>query len=299
MTDEPPRRARRGGIRRKPTEPTVDPVDPKWPNGRPGPKKGQKPFDPLSQTWVAQGKSWMARKARADRAKRVSDAEWLANHFQLSPSGSLPEDERSTHKSAKEREERYASLMAFPRIPEHELQELERLIGAYGVPLSDLSSDTAAFVVRRVMMDFHRLSTLRRAVRKPLFTPDELVGLMREMRLKPAQLAEVLAPGAGISANAAMNSINRWMHGVSQPTSVLGVKVNRLIEQRVRRRPAGGAPMARREEDLSQKKETASRRARKERQDRQGQMQIPLSYAAQKAREEADADETTESAETD
>lgn len=262
---------------------------------KPGPRPGQKPFDPLSQTWVEQGQTWLARKSKTDRERRRAEAEWLSNHFQLNGRGSLPEDEKSTHKSVKEREERYKALTAYPRIPEGELERLEGIITRYGLPLSALSSDTAAFVVRRVMMDFHRLSTLRRAIRKPMFTPDELIELMRVLRLKPTQLAEMVAPGAGVGRDAAINSIQRWMHGVSQPTSVLGVKVNRMIEQNVRRRPSGGVPRPRSEEELSQKKDTARRRASRARARAEGQMEIPLSYAAQKAREEAEqADATKE-----
>jgi hypothetical protein len=241
---------------------------------------------------VEQGQSWLARKTREAKARNRAEAEFLARHFQLTAQGALPESDRSTRQSVADREAKRQDLMDFPRIPDGELERLEGIIKRYGMPMTALSSDVAAFVVRRVMSDFFRLSILRRSIRKPMFTPDELVELMREMRLKPAQLAEVLAPGSGISVNAAMNSIQRWMHGVSAPTSVLGVKVNRMIEQRVRRRPAGGAPMQRREEDLSQKPETVRRRVQKARLRAKGQMEIPLSYAAQKAREEADATET-------
>ena len=271
----PASRARKGGIRHKP-----------------GPRPGQKPFDPLSQTWVEQGQSWLARKPKTDRERKKAEAEWLARHLQLSEKGSLPEDERSHSNGLEERAKRYAALTAYPRIPEGELARLEGIIKKYGLPLSALSSDTAAFVVRRVMMDFHRLSTLRRAIRKPMFTPVELIELMRVMRLKPTQLAEMVAPGVGVTRDNAVGSIHRWMHGASQPTSVLGVRLNRMIEQNVRRKGSGGNPEATRGVVKSDKKETAKRRARKARAAERVQMEIPLSYAAQqarKAREEADA----------
>ena len=277
----PTRRARKGGLRKSK----------RWPNGPPGTRPGQKPFDPLAKTWVEQGKSALARKARTDRERNRSEAEWLAQHLQLTATGSLPEEEKSTHKSEAERKRRYASLLAFPPMPPAEVAYLAHLIKNYGLPLSALPSDTAAFVVRRVMMDFHRLSVLRRTLSPPMFTPDELLELMRVLKVNPTQLAELTFRGATTRWNA-VGSIHRWMHGASKPTSVLAIKINRLIEQNVRRKASGGHPEMQRGKEISDKPQTVERRERKTRARRRSDsgIAIPLSYAAQRAREEADAD---------
>jgi hypothetical protein len=271
-TDGTPPRRRRGGRRKS------------------GPRPGQKPFDPLSQTWVEQGKSWLAKKARTERERNLAEAEFLARHFQLDERGALPEEEKSQNKGVGERQERVRRLTAYPPIPPGELQRLEGIIKSYGLPLSALSSDTAAFVVRRVMVDFHRLAVLRRTLAKPMFTADELIELMRVLKVKPAQLAEMVAPGTGTTRNNAMGSIHRWMHGASRPTSVLAIRLNRMIEQNVRRAPSGGAPLKREEAQLSQKPETVRRRAQKQRKRQEDRIEAPLAYAVRK--EEADATET-------
>ena len=269
--EPPPRRPRKGGIRHKP-----------------GPRPGQKPFDPLSQTWTEQGKSWLAQKARTDRERRVAEAEWLAKHFQLDDKGRLPENEAAQDKGVKARETIRKKLTDFPRINDGELARLEGIIQRYGLPLAAMSSETASFVVRRVMMDFHRLSVLRRALKEPLFTPDELIELMRVLQVKPTQLAEMVAPQ---NPNNARGSIFRWMHGAAHPTSVLGLKINRLIEQHVRHPKRGGFPGPRKESELVQDGDTARRRrsyrAKKQR-EAEG-MFIPLAPSARKHKEEADA----------
>lgn len=263
---------------------------------KPGPRPGQKPFDPLARTWTEQGKSWLARKARTDRAARIAEAEFLAKHLQLDAKGRLPEDERSGDKSLTERRERYAKLTDYPRIPEGERERLEGIIDAYGLPLSALSSDTAAFIVRRVMMDFHKLSSLRRAVQAPMFTPEELIELMRVLKVTPTQLADMLVGGQGPAAvNNSRGSIFRWMHGASRPTSTLGLKVNALIERYVRRPLRGGYPAPRKESELAQDPETAKRRNRHRAQEAKRAIPIPLAPSARNAKteqEEADASET-------
>lgn len=221
------------------------------------PQRGQKPFDPLSQTWTPQGQSALARRWKREYESKVAEAEWLQRHFKLEDGGRLSRGEATHGLSKKRREEREDALTAFPRMPEHDLQELQRLIGAYGLPLARMDSDTAAFILRRVLLDYFKLTILRRSIRKPMFTPDELIELMRVMRLKPAQLAQVIQPD---NYNAAMGNISRWMHGASQPTGVTAMKVNRLIEQQVRRKKSGGFPALRPEGELSDKPDTARRR---------------------------------------
>ena len=246
---------------------------------------------------MEQGKSWLAKKARTDRERNRAEAEFLARHLQLDERGTLPEEEKSQNKGVAERQDRIRRLTNYPPIPPGELSRLEGIIKTYGLPLSALSSDTAAFVVRRVMVDFHRLSVLRRSLAKGLFTPDELVELMRVLKVKPAQLAEMVSPGSGVTRNNAMNSIHRWMHGASRPTSVLGIRLNRMIEQNVRRVPSGGAPLKREEAQLSQKPQTVRRRAQKQRKRQEGWIEAPLAYAVRK--EAADATDTTETPDGD
>lgn len=263
---------------------------------KPGPRPGQKPFDPLARTWTEQGKSWLARKARTDRAARVAEAEFLATHLQLDDRGRLPEEEAAGNKSLTERRERYAKLTDYPRIPDGERERLEGIIATYGLPLSALSSDTAAFILRRVMMDFHKLSSLRRAIQPPMFTPEELVELMRVLKVTPTQLADMLVGSQGPAAtNNFRGSIFRWMHGASKPTSTLGLKVNALIDRYVRRPLRGGYPAPRKEETLSKEKDTVRRRNSRRAQEEKRAIPIPLAPSArnaQNAQKDADADAT-------
>lgn len=274
-TEPPPRRRRRGGR-------------------KPGPRPGQKPFNPLARTWVEQGKSWLARKAKTDRERRIAEAAFLANHLKLDERGRLPENERSGDKSLQARQERYAKLLNYPPIPEGERQRLEGLIARYGLPLTALSSETAAFIVRRVMMDFHKLSSLRRANSEPMFTPEELIELMRVLKVTPTQLADMLVGNQGPQAtNNFRGSIFRWMHGASKPTSTLALKVNALIERYVRRpQRSGGYPAPRKEDQLSTEKDTVRRRNSRWAQEEKRAIPIPLAPSARKDR--ADATETNQ-----
>lgn len=201
--------------------------------------KGTPSFNPLKQTQVPLGQSKLARDARTSRARAQAEAEWLANHFQLDAQGRLDSSESGEKLTKTQRDAKYKRLTDFPRIPEAELARLEAIIKRYGLPLSALSSDTAAFVVRRVMLDYWRLSILRRKIRPPMFTPEELIALLQEMNLQAAGLADLLTPDRREGTN---NMLWRWIHGVNAPTGVIGLRVNRLIEQHVRRKRRTDAP---------------------------------------------------------
>jgi hypothetical protein len=227
----------------------------------------------------------------------VAEAEFLAAHFQLDAEGKLPEDEQAGNKGVKARNAQKAQLYDFPRIPDGELQRLEGIIEKYGLPLSVMSSRIAAFVLRRVMADYFRLSTLRRTIKPPMFTAEELVELMRVLQLKPAQLADVVSPPKDGGRNNALGSIHRWMHGASTPTSLLAIKINRLIEQNVRRVGTGGFPGKFEGVPRSNRPETVLRRERKYRERRvaREEMVIPVSQSAKDAMERKADAETPES----
>lgn len=255
--------------------------------------KGQPEFDPLSQTWVPLGQSKLARDARAKKAQQRAEAEFLARHYQLDQRGRLPESEASFKLSVKARQNRSRLMRDYPPIPEGELERLEGIIKAYGMPMLRLSSDTAAFVMRRVMLDFHSLATLRRVVRPPMFTPEELIALMQALDVRPFQLARLVDPKRYDAANA---MIHRWLHGVNYPTGVTAVRVNRMIEQHVRRKVApvsvGSATDRRRipgrvtdEAQLSQNPKTVRRRRNKGGRGIERATNVPLSRASIEARE--------------
>lgn len=247
------------------------------------------------------GQSFLAKQAKTKKSRAVAEAEFLAAHFQLDPDGKLPEDEQAGNKGVKARNAQKARLYDFPRIPDVELQRLEGIIEKYGLPLSAMSSRVAAYVLRRVMADYFKLSTLRRAIKPPMFTPEELVELMRVLKVKPAQLAEMVAPPRDPDArNNSLGSIHRWMHGASTPTSLLAIKINRLIEQNVRNTRTGGFPGKFDGVARSNRPETVLRRERKYRERRRGkeEMVIPVSQSAKEALERK-ADATTEPATPD
>lgn len=272
-----PRGTRRGG---------------RWPNGKPGLRKDQEAFDPLSQTWIRQGQSWLARKTKTEKALRLAESQFLANHFQLDAQGRLPEEEQAGNKGVKARSADRRRLTDFPVMPPGELQRLEGIIEKYGLPLTALSSRVASFVMRRVMFDYFKMSNLRRTTKPPMFTPEELTELMRVLKVKPTQLADMVAPPKEGGRNNALGSIHRWMHGASTPTSVLAIKINRMIEQNVRRVRTGGFPGKFEGVELSAKPETVKRRTRVRNQRRRGEeeMVIPVSQSAKEALErEADA----------
>ena len=252
------------------------------------PLKGNKMFNPLSQTNVPLGRSKLARDTKQKREEAVAEAAFLAKHFQLEGGGRLGETENSTKLSYSARQAMRKKLTDFPRMPQYEVDRLEAMIRRWGLPLSALSSDIAAFIVRRVMFDYHRLAVLRRRTRKPLFTPEELIELMRVMNVKAFQLAHIVEPSR---PNAANGLIHRWMHGVNHPTGTTAIKVNRLIDQQVRRKKAGGFPARREDETLSDKPQTVERRTRLRRAEQR--LNLPLASAARKQREEhTDADAT-------
>lgn len=248
-------------------------------------------FNPLSQTTVPLGQSKLAKTAKQKREEALAEAAFLTKHFQLDDQGRLGENENHQRLSHSARAAMRRKLTDFPRIPQYEADRLEEMIRKWGLPLSALSSDTAAFVVRRVMFDYHRLAILRRRTRKPMFTPDELIELMRVMNVKVFQLAHIIEPSR---PNAANGMLHRWVHGVNLPTGTTAIKVNRLIEQQVRRKKAGGFPAPRKEDDLSAKPETVSRRDRWRR--ARAPLDLPLASAASAARRQRegknDADAT-------
>lgn len=252
-------------------------------------------IDPKTGDYREAGNTVLAKRAKLERDKATAEAEWLAHHLQLDSRGRVPERwawdgsmDRS-NRGPQARKKNYDALTNYPRIPDGELERLEGIIQKYGLPLAALSSDVAAFVVRRVMVDFYRLASLRRQTRKGLFTQDEFIALLKHLEMNPKQFAEYLGTA---NPNAARNSIYRWFHGISAPTGILAIKVNRLIEQQIRRKGVrtGGNAERFRGTHTSDNPITAERRARKERERRrEAEMHIPLARSAQER--EADATE--------
>ena len=227
-------------------------------------------FDPLTRSMYPLGEIKIARDARTKRMLAEADAAWMAKHFQLTEDGKLDPKE-SAQLTAKERAAKYKRLTDFPRIPPGELDRLERIIAQYGLPLAALSSDIAAFVLRRVLIEYHRLTTLHRRTNKGLFTPEELLELLTVMQLKPWELADALRGGqVGTRDRHAINNlIQRWLHGVNKPNGITAIRVNSLIEQHVRKTKAraGGFPaVSRPGVARSENPDTVQRRTRRERQ---------------------------------
>lgn len=258
---------------------------------KPGQKPGRRLFTPGDRDWQPLGmESTVARKAITKREAQRAEAEFLSRHFKL-VNGSLPPEEDSTKLGPDKRQARFEALNAFPRMPEADLQELQRIIGAYGLPLVRLDSDTAAFVMRRVMLDYFRLNILKRAAQPGLFTPEELLELMHVANLTPTRLAEITHP---LLPHNGLTNIQRWLNKASVPTGLHAIRVNRLIDQHVRRR--GKSRDQRREQRRgyqrgSIKPETVARSARQARADaKRGRIEAPLASAARKALEsEGDA----------
>lgn len=206
---------------------------------KPGQKKGRKLFTPGDREWQPLGMdSTVAKRAITKREAARAEAEWLANHFQLV--GTTLGIESSSVMSAHKREAYRARLTAFPRMPDHELQELQRIIGAYGLPIASLDSDTAAFVLRRVMLEYFKLNTLKRANTPGLFTKEELLELMHRQGWTTSDLAAITKAD---DHRGGLTNISRWLNGASVPQGIHAMRVNRLIEQHVRkadkRRPGG------------------------------------------------------------
>ena len=243
------------------------------------------PFDPLSRTFRPLGATYTARNITLHRQRMRAEAEFLAAHYQMDKTGKLPGDEGAQNLSMTKRRERIERLTTFPPIPPGELERLEGIIAAYGLPLTQLSSDTAAFVMRRVMLDFHRLAVLRREQRPGLFTREELIELMRVLKVRPAHLAQMVA-GSSVSLDAAQGNIDRWLHDAARPTGTMAIRVNRLIEQNVRHPKRGGTP--RPEKDLSTEKDTVRRRTQVRAAKERRAAVIPLAPSARR-----DADATT------
>ena len=249
---------------------------------KPGQKKGRPVFKPGDREWTPLGMgSTVARKAVNKREAQRAEAEWLAHHFQLTGT-SLGVDENSMSLSTKKRQDRQDALTAFPRIPDHDLQELQRIIGAYGLPIAALDSDTAAFVLRRVMLDYFKLNILRRSIKPGYFTPEELTELLHVMGITPAELGHITKAE---NPHGGLTNILRWLNGASMPHGLHAMRVNRLIEQHVRRAPSGGNP-GQQTRRPSTKPETIQREARRKR--AKNRLDVPLASAA-KAQRENDA----------
>lgn len=246
---------------------------------KPGPKKGRPLLTPEHPDYKPLGdESTVARRAKVKRERQKAEAEWLANHFQLEGTR-YGAHENSTNLTIRQRMDRQEALVAFPRIPDHELQELQRLIGAYGLPIARMDSDTAAFVLRRVLLDYFKLNILRRATKPPMFTPEELLALLRAMKLQPVELAHMTSPN---NHNAGLGNIMRWLNGGTHPTGIHAMKVNRMIEQHVRRKPSGGNP-SRQAKNRSENPETIKRAIRRAR--TRTTVDAPLASAAKQAME--------------
>jgi hypothetical protein len=254
---------------------------------KPGQKKGRKLFTPGDREWQPLGMdSTIAKKAITKRESARVEAEWLARHFQLE--GTSLGTESSTAMSSAKREAYRARLTAFPRMPEHELQELERIIGAYGLPVARLSSDTAAFVLRRIMMEYFKLNVLKRAITPGLFTKDELLELLHRRGWTTSDLAAITRaddPRAGLS------NIARWLNGASNPVGIHAMRVNRLIEQHVRKadQRRSGGNLGQRLKSPSENPETVKRNARARKSRTLSRDQVPTASAAVEAEEGNDA----------
>jgi succinate dehydrogenase flavin-adding protein (antitoxin of CptAB toxin-antitoxin module) len=263
-------------------------------------QKPGEPFDPLAQMTTTPGASAQARWNRGRRAERLERARRMAIHLGLTATGGLPEDETGHNLSPKQRDERDDRLRTgFEEITPEALKALESLIDRYGLPLEELDTRIAAFVLRRVLLEYRNMAYLQRDQRQGMFTPQELVELMRVLHVNQHQLADLLAGQASPQKRyQTYVMIQRWVHGINKPTGVTALKANRMIELHVRRKTRGGMkPEGSREpdEELSDKPATVERRTRwRKRRAGEGEMDIPLSTAAQqarKAREESDATE--------
>jgi hypothetical protein len=231
----------------------------------------------------------VTRRILRGREEKREEMRALARHYQLTDEGKFNDEESQEKLSRAERDAQLAALHDFPPIPEIALRELERLIGAYGLPMEALSSDKAAFVFRRVVSDFHRMRTLYRDYAlhaRAIFTPEELNELMRVLGLRPYQLAELVDPAR---KNAVNGAIHRWARGQSVPSaahSTSAAKINRLIEQHVRRpnkarvtgespRPSGAAKRRRRSETLRDSLRVPLASASRERKEDDGEREEP------------------------
>jgi hypothetical protein len=169
-------------------------------------------------------------RARDSERLRVENAAYIERmraHLQIN--GPLVEATTTAG-----REEERKRLVTFPTMPPHVRAELEQIIRLYGLPLADLASDVAAFVVRRCNFEFRSLVSKQRSLRPPLFTIEELRALLAAMHLEPADLAEMLST-TDEQKHSIYGSINRWLSGENYPTAGAALRVNALIERRVRR----------------------------------------------------------------
>jgi hypothetical protein len=196
------------------------------------------PFDPLARALRRPGEAKLAVDLRNDRIEARERAQQLAAHLGLGPTGKRKDAVKAVGlRSHKNRIERDAKFYDFPPIPDDDLMILERLIARYGLPLMDLAPETANFVLNRVLADYNSLQGLRhRAVRKPLFSPEELLELMRVLEVNQFSLARLVDANSMRRGGTLATMISRWLHGINLPTSGRAVQINAMIEQFVRKR---------------------------------------------------------------
>ena len=245
------------------------------------------PFDPLARTVLPPSEHARTRYVRGRRAYRLAQAKKMAAHFQLTPDGKVPESETSHTMGMVARDDRDDKLRDYPEMPLGELELLEDIIREYGLPLDRLHTDVAAFIFRRVMIDYRTFALLQRARRPPLFTPQELVELLRVLGLNQYQFSKLLTPGrTPQKAYSTYVMLQRWVQGENVPVGIMAQRVNALITQHVRRK--GGLTTNARvtdESKLSQAPDTVRRRRGKRRQEedeRSGHVQAPLARAARR-----------------
>lgn len=244
-------------------------------------------FDPLDRTRLPLGSKVTGgrdRRRRAEREALQAELRVLAARYGLTERGTLPEGEQVASISREKRDRIIAKLTGYPVIPDGELALLNDLLRHYGLPVERLDPDVAAFVIRRAQYEFKRFATLQRKPEVPMFTPQELLELLKEMRLRQFALAKLLQPD---NPEAAYNAIQRWLHDLNYPRGVLAMRVNRLIDLHVRnRRRPGGFPAERAPGELSANPETVVRRNRLDRARArlEADRTIPLSTEAKRVR---------------
>lgn len=166
----------------------------------------------------------------------AAQLEALKNHLQLGQPnhGGVGIGSRLA-KNRQQRESEDIALESFPKMPEAEKWRLEQIITNYGLPLMQLDTNIAAFIVRRVLRDYNSLTRHKRTV-TPLFTVEELQALMAELKTDWKGLAEITGttnPKGGGKNN---NLIWRWLNGKSAPQGTSAWRVNSYIERYVRRK---------------------------------------------------------------
>jgi hypothetical protein len=243
------------------------------------------PFDPLARSVVPRSITAIGRYARGRRLARLAHAKKMAEHLRLTDQGRIPEAEYARNQGAHGRDDYDAKLRHYPEMPEAVLTTLVDILTRYGLPLEALPSDTAAFVLRRVLLDYRYMALLQRQDRPAMFTVDELIELMRVLGTNQHQLADLLAPhGSPQDKYGIYVMIQRWVQGVNRPWGLTAHRVNQLINQYVRRKRVTTNASIKDEAKLSHHPETERRRADKRRQAEaeQRRLNVPISRAAKR-----------------